>query len=387
MEHSNFSPSRLHRIIKCPGSVELIDSLTITKTIPKETVSTYAAEGTRLHGLTENYFMQGSIALKNLEIEDKYLITECIDYLGTVIASKGHQSLDLYSERKVTLENWGIPDVWGTLDYTVIDPIKRHIDIFDWKFGSGVTVYAEENPQLLAYAAGAIKWPTTINSITLHIVQPAIEHFDSWNLTTNDLYEWVHGVLAIAINKTISCHEFYPGDEQCRFCEAKNHCRARFDFVQDMAVKLFKANETLATCPKPEELIKLLEQAPLVEKTVKDIYNYVQREMEKGIHYPGLKLVYGRSNRAWIDEKETIKWLAENTNIEELYNSKLKSPAMLEKELKALKSNDEFKKLYHNPQGKVTVVSENDKREAIKVSADTTAVDVFKDYQDPDKSD
>jgi len=233
-EHSRCSPSRLSRIIACPGSVELIDNLMITSTIQKSKPSEYAARGTMLHKVMEKYYygpkVHNTKALDGLELDDRVLIEDAAEYLDLVY--KSIQSFNAKSEVSVSLESWGIPDVYGTLDYSIIDWVNRHAHIIDWKFGSGVIVYAKENPQLLAYAAGAVKWPTTVQNITLHIVQPAIDHYDTWECSINELYDWVHGTLAIAINECYSSgiDKFVPGVEQCRWCEAKNHCEARMTF-------------------------------------------------------------------------------------------------------------------------------------------------------------
>ena len=223
-EHSSYSPSRLSRIIKCPGSVELINNLMDTKTIREEAPSSYAAHGTMLHSVIEDYYCfnpgdHNEKALDGLEINDKALIRDASDYLDLLFKSKGHNNCMVGSELSVNLTDWGLADVWGTLDFKIYDPFKRHVDIIDWKFGSGVTVYAKENPQMMAYAAGAVKWPTTVQSITLHVVQPALDHYNTWNLSINDLFDWVHGTLAIAINKceTPGEYNFNPGLSQCRW--------------------------------------------------------------------------------------------------------------------------------------------------------------------------
>lgn len=357
----------------------------ISKVVSEGEPSSYAAHGTMLHNILEWYYSNNDrSAYEELNKDDQFLIRECWEYLKIVTTSIGHNNFMVKSETRIDLSSWGIPDVWGTSDYQVIDPIKRHIDVLDWKFGAGVPVYAEENPQLLAYAAGAIMWPTTIQTVTLHIVQPAIENYSTWDLSINELYEWVHGTLAIAINKAASeIEEFNPGVEQCRWCDAQNHCRTRIDQALDLAVKIFTANQKLATCPSPEELSKLISMFPLVEKAVKSILFYVQTEMLKGTPFPNLKLVQGRSNRKWIDEKKAIKWLSEHTEIEELFSSKIRSPSQIEKEVKTLKKNEDFQKLYEQPQGKITLVGKSDKRPEIQTAS--TAVDVFKDYQAPDK--
>jgi hypothetical protein len=391
MEHSNYSPSRLSRIINCPGSVGLINDLMLTKTIKAEVSSSYAEHGTMLHTVFERFYSgvntgRWASGYEELDKNDQFLIRECVDYLEIILASIGHSNIQVFNESRVSMKAWGIPDVWGTSDYRIYDPIKRHIDVIDWKFGSGVPVYAKRNSQLMSYAAGAIGYPSIIQTIILHVVQPAIENFDTWTLTFNQLYEWVHGTLALAINKcTEEDAPLNPGIVQCRWCEGKNHCHARTDAVTDLAIRLFDAQKTLATCPKPEELIKILQEAPLVEKAIKDIVTYIQADMLKGIDYPTLKLVRGRANRKWKDEKEVVKWLSANTKIEDLYTSKIRSPSQFEKEVKTLKKNDQFNALYETPDGKITIANEKDKREAIKIGS-KSPVNVFADYKgDPNK--
>ena len=386
MEHSNYSPSRLSRIIKCPGSVKLINDLMVTKTVGPEKSSSYAEHGTHLHKVLDRYKSGGTDEFKQLVKDDQFLIMECVDYLEILIASLGHNNYGIQSECKVDLKSWGIPDVWGHLDYQVYDSIKRHIDVLDWKFGAGVQVYAKENPQMMSYAAGAIGWPTSIQTITLHVVQPAIENFDTYQLTVEELYDWVHGTLAIAINKASSdSEEFNPGVDQCRWCEAKNHCWTRLEFAIETAIELFDAQLSLAKCPTPESLIELIKKGPAVEKAIKDIRLYIQTEMLRGVEFPGLKLVRGRANRKWKDELATIKWLNENTELEDIFNSKLLSPNQIEMLAKPLKKNEKFTDLYETPDGKVTLVHESDRRPAIEST--TKAVDVFADYKVPDLSD
>jgi hypothetical protein len=389
MKHAVYSPSRLSRVMKCPGSVKLISDLMVTMTVKEEPPSSYAQHGTMLHGVIDKYYgfhggNRNKSALDGLVKDDIYLVDECADYLDMLIASKGHQLSVIQSESKVDLSSWGLPDIWGTSDCYVMDPIARHVDVLDWKFGSGVTVYAKENPQLLAYAAGRIKWPAYANSLTVHIVQPAIEHFDTWDLTVHDLYDWVHGKLAIAINNCESTDPLLiPGIDQCRWCDAKNHCYARTELVQEQAIELFDAQKSLDKTPNLKTLSEIIKMAPLVEKAIKDVVQFATKELELGREFPGYKLVQGKANRAWVDEGTTVAWLSKNTNIEDLFNSKLKSPSQIEKEAKLLKKNDQFKILYNNPPGKITLAVESDARPAIQTTS--KAIDVFQDYKAPDK--
>ena len=389
MKHAVYSPSRLSRIIKCPGSVQLISNLMVSEAVTEAPPSSYALHGTMLHGVTDKYYgwhggNRNKSALDGLDKDDTYLVDECADYLDVLVASKGHKSCVLMSESKIDLVSWGLPDVWGTSDCYIMDPIARHVDVLDWKFGSGITVYAKENPQLLAYAAGRTKWPAYANTVTLHIVQPAVEHFDTWDLTVDDLYNWVHGELALAINRCeVMDPLLIPGIDQCRWCDAKNHCYARTELVQKQAIQLFDAQSSLDKTPSMETLSEILKIAPLVEKAIKDIVQFATKELDLGREFPGYKLVQGKANRAWVSEENTIKWLGENTSIENIFNSKLMSPSQIEKEAKLLKKNDKFRALYNNPPGKVTLTVEEDARPALQTTS--KAIDVFQDYKAPDK--
>ena len=131
----------------------------------------------------------------------------------------------------------------------------------------------------------------------------------------------------------------------------------------------------------PEEIIKVLDQASLVQQVIKDLNKFVHVEITRGADFPGRKLVQGKSNRKWVDELKTTEWLGTNTKLDELFISKLISPAQAEGLDKALKKNKDFKKLYEKPEGKQIVVSDKDPRPAIQVSS--RAIDVFKEYTIP----
>jgi hypothetical protein len=69
-----------------------------------------------------------------------------------------------------------LPDVFGSTD--LLGRIGDRAIVLDWKFGDGVPVAAEENPQLMFYAAAAMRTPATqwvfegVSEVELIIVQP-----------------------------------------------------------------------------------------------------------------------------------------------------------------------------------------------------------------------
>lgn len=383
MEHSEFSPSRLHRIINCPGSVRLIAACGI---LPEPSI--HAQKGTELHDYTYKYLTGNPETIKELELEDQNLVLDCVDYFNNVLRTKDTHLVHKFFEKSISLESWGLPEVWGTSDAGIIDMTAMHLDIFDWKFGSGVQVFAKENPQQMAYAAGAIKWPNefSIFDVTIHIVQPPFDHYDTWDITVNDLFKWVHSKLAAAIYKSrLDPPIFIPGEEQCRFCDAAKlaRCPFRHAKAQADAVKIFE-NAKLKAILTPKQIQEYLDLFPLVEQVAKGYIKFIQEELERGNEeFDQYKLVRGRSNRSWIDEANVIKWLSENSNIEDVFESKLKSPSKLEKEDRTLKTNVNFQKLYEKPEGSLKLAKITDKRPAVVINK--TAIDAFKDIPFPDK--
>jgi len=379
-EHAVFSPSRLERILACPGSVKLIQALIQNNRIPaKQVPSSYAQRGTKLHKLVHEVNFHGKSILKDLDPEDTSQVLDCLEYIDMLLKSIGHSHFTIASELRVNLAEWGLPDIWGTADKVIKDNASLTVHVIDWKFGSGVLVNAEENPQLMAYAAGAIGWPTPYKKVTMHVFQPALDHESLWSIPVNDLYAWVHGVLAVGIGE---CQKddpsIIPGETQCRWCEAANHCDMRFTYIQNVAQDIFQAQKLLPKDITPEAIADLIASAPLIEQAIKDLKLFVQNEILRGRPVPGLKLVSGRSNRKWKDEKQATQWLANNTKIEELFKSKLISPSQAEKLYSALKRNEEFQSLWDKAEGKPTLVSEKDPRPAIPTTS--SAIDVFKDY-------
>lgn len=391
-KHSIYSPSRLHRIIECPGSVQLIKANSIVgKT------SVHAEHGTMLHKYTEDMLV-GMIpdikALKyNLMREelynsgDEYLVMDAVNYFADVMRSKNtHKVLASY-ESQVSLASFGIPEVYGTLDASIIDLTAMHVDIFDWKFGRGVQVFAKENPQQMAYGAGSVQWPPKhpIYSVTLHIVQPTFDHYDAWETNIDELYKWVHGDLATAILQSKQDPPvFNPGEEQCRFCEAakSGKCDYRHAKATQNAIEIFQ-NAKLKANLTPKQIQAYLNMFPLVERVAKGYMIYVQEELERGSkEFDQFKLVHGRANRKWINEDDVVKWVSEHTEIDDLFDSKLKSPSKLEAIDKSLKKNVQFQKLYGKPEGSLKLASVSDYRTAVDINK--SAEEIFKDVQFPD---
>lgn len=96
--------------------------------------------------------------------------------------------------------------------------------IVDFKWGS-IFVDVVGNEQLLFYAATYGPLAPRAKEVTLHIVQPNADAFDSWTVDTATIRKFMHDALT-AERKLAKGHlSFSPGDH-CQFCPANPHSRA-----------------------------------------------------------------------------------------------------------------------------------------------------------------
>jgi len=370
-QHSKMSPSRLARILRCPGSVHLGSRIT-------QKTSTYAEEGTMLHEVTKACIIHDKTPREikaDLTNEQANAVDDCIDYYKLLLVSMGDKSYSLLIEQAVNCLMHDCPEVYGTVDIIAHDHTEQLIHIVDWKFGQGVPVYATDNEQLLAYAAGYAE-PSWIEShrFILHVVQPRINNYTTWHLSGVQLKEWINGSLRPGVEAArIETAPLVPGKKQCRWCPAAAVCRARFENAHNIAAEVFQAYTAVkadAHLVSDEELAKVILQADEYESYVASLRAHARARLLESGAFPGFKLVAGRSSRQWaypeVQIAEELESLGVDTEI--MYPAKLASPPQIETAYKTLKKNDLFKSLYLKTDGKPTMVPETDPRSAIQAS-------------------
>ena len=383
--HCPSGPSSLKRTITCTASLAKIIQLE-----PPE-ASKYAQRGTILHEITARTILQGpeflnlapSINWSNecnvteaLDPEDLRYVEDALDFRTSLIESFP----GVYTERVEipgTMETWGLPQITGTCDLLLIDEVNSHAHVVDWKFGKGVVVYAHKNPQLMAYAAMAVGFPSSIRNITVYIDQPGVGHLDTYEFTYEELKDWVFEVVTPAIEQAYSGKGvFAPEAGVCGWCPVDNHtvnpegCSARHQLAHKNADIVFagiNAYDHIREMPveQAEELLFKIEQ-------VMDIRDALMARLfsvlEKGGSVPYRKLVRGRANRRWKDEEKAKAFLlalAEKLAVaqDRIYTKKFVSPAQAEKLFKSHKKELEF--LIEKPEGKLSMVSTDDPRESV----------------------
>lgn len=380
--HSMFGPSGMERILLCPASVQ--ESLRAD--IPPE--SEYAAHGTKLHDVIAKAttipkdgdaytYVKRQLGL---ELEDKNLLYDSLDYYYEHFPHE-----HAFTEVEVSLEAFGLPEVYGTADKVGLgeDERGRVLHVLDWKFGSGKLVKADMNSQLLTYglaACGTLLEPKDFPQIIqLHVVQPALSHYDPFEISYADAYQWYEQYLlpGIALAREDD-PDYNPGEEQCRFCNAKATCMPRFRKQQQTAKDVFKKHAMVTTTTPmvtPEQVATFLARVPELEKAIKDLRKYAAMLIQSGRGVPDWKMVHGRSNRKFINPVQAAKWMRKyaGLNNTQLYNTKLISPAQAEKLNRTLKNDDDFQQMVDKPPGKLQLVPADDPREGVVFNDPTKA--------------
>lgn len=379
-DHALLSASGANRWLACPPSAKLEEQF-------PDTTSDAAREGTLAHELAElkvrNYFYTTDFgkrklnaAVKKLQKKDLWqdemtgYTDQYLDYIKAV-AMAGRIQGTAEIEKRVDFGRWA-PGGFGTADCLLLKGNQLHV--IDFKYGKGVPVSAEENPQMMLYALGARDMYGILyhfDEFHLHIIQPRIDNVSEWTCTEEELLEfgsYVKERSALAID---GAGEFCPGESQCRFCRAKAVCRARAEENVRLAFSPDKGK--LPPLISSEDAGRYLSLGEDVKKWLEDLKEWALGECLAGRPVLGWKAVEGRGSRDWIDMDAAFEKLAKSGLAEEavLWEKKPLTLAQVEKLLGKKDFQDAVGEFVVKNPGKPALVKESDKREAItnKVTA------------------
>jgi hypothetical protein len=116
--------------------------------------------------------------------------------------------------------------------------------------------------------------------------------------------------------------------DHCKWCPAKPICPA-------MTGETERALRIQLNSISPEGYSNALVIADRVEDWIKSVREMAQQALENDIAIPGFKLVPKRATRQWVNDEGALEALREmGLESDELTETKLRSPAQLEKVLK-----------------------------------------------------
>lgn len=371
--HARFSPSSGKRHLSCPPS------LLLEEKYPDEQ-SPFAAEGSAGHAMAEHLINKHLKKRTKRPVSDYYsdeLLEAVEDYVSYVIgqieeAKREGEDPFFGVEMKVSLDH-RIEGCFGTADMVIVD--ERKIHIIDLKLGKGVMVDAEENVQLMIYGLGVLDMFGLLygtDVVELTIVQPRLSHFSTWGITAENLLNWGTEVLEPGAAKALAGEGEYVSGDHCRFCKARFTCRKRSEDFLQLARMEFAPPPELSD----EEIAEVLNKADALKKWAEEVYSYAQNEaVTNHKEWPGFKLVLGRSNRRYTDETDVAQ-AAEQAGYTDIYKKSLIGVTEMERLMGKKTFNEILGKLVYKPEGKITLVPDSDKREAVKT---TTAEADFKE--------
>jgi len=345
--HALLSASGSKRWLSCTPSARL------EATLPEQKRNTkgidFSAEGTLAHSLGEirlrlqfnqighdEYDREYEI-IKTHPIYKNYSSAERDDFEGHVdnyvlyVRSQiGEGDTPLF-EQRVDFSDW-VPDGFGTADVVVLS--KYSIRVIDLKFGKGIPVHAQDNPQLRLYALGAYSkfkedYPE-LKEVSYTIHQPRLDSISTDGTSVSKLVDWANYYVKPKAKKAWSgSGEFLPGD-WCGFCRAKAQCRARSDYNTELAKQEFKAPPLLTE----EEVSEVLAKAQGLKTWCNDVEEFaLSRAINQNIVPPGYTLSTTKTHRKISDSALAAVVLVERGMDPQVIwePQKLKSIASLEK--------------------------------------------------------
>ena len=376
--HALLSPSGASRWLACPRSAR-----------DEEQYPSYsndaADEGTLAHAISELYLRNHLKLVKsvpfNSELKklkaNKFYNAEmdghCVDYVDFILTKLGElHDPTIFVEEKIDLREY-VPEGFGTVDCVMIaDGI---LDINDLKYGKGVLVEVHENKQMMLYALGAVRRYSLLYSfdtVRMTIYQPRLNNYSSYEMKVADLLKWGEDYVKPQAKLAWEGKGNYNAGSHCRFCKARNACKALMEKNMEVAKYAFEEPNKMTDA----DIASVLEKAADIKIWLSGLQDYTLAEaVNNQKKWPGFKLVAGRSNRQYANAEAIQKALKKAKIDSALYltEPKLVGIGALEKNVGKEKVEKLVGQYIVKPQGAATLVPEWDKRPELN-SADAAKV-------------
>ena len=287
--------STAKRVINCPGSVALVT------TMPQQEGSSYANEGSLLHEAIAGVLdtacapedMVGFEA-HGLTLTQDLLERKLLPALNLLNDYDPSTKLEFKTEEVVSFGDL-MPGVFGSSD--IVGRLEGRAVILDWKFGDGVMVEAEENMQLMFYAAAALRTPACawafdgVTEIDCVIIQPPFIRV--WTTTLDRIAAFERQLVRAVAASGLPSAPLADGD-WCKWCTAKPICpikTGQLDRIKQVAMQSIDV----------DKLASYLAVADDVEDFIKSVRALAHQMLENDMPVPGYKLVAKRATRHWAD--------------------------------------------------------------------------------------
>ena len=363
--HAVLSASSSERWLNCPPSARLCETY-------EDKGSDYAAEGTDCHTLAEARLKQAlgiptedpveNLSWYNAEMEDcaQGYATYVVELLET--ANQTRSDPVIMIEQRVDFSRW-VPSGFGTGDCICI--AEGLLNIVDLKYGAGIEVSADHNPQMMLYALGALEifdGIYDIDTVRMTVYQPRKSNISIFEMPKDELLKWAETELTPKAQLAYDGQgEFHCG-EWCRFCKAKAECRERAEANLALARYDFEPPALL----NDEEIADILGKVDALTAWATDVKEYALKQAVSGKDWPGWKLVEGRSNRKYTSDA-AVADAVESIGLDP-YERKVLGITAMQKLLGKGRFEELLSPYIEKPQGKPALVPESDKRPAMNTA-------------------
>ena len=358
-QHALLSPSSAHIWLNCPPAARLAAQY-------EDAGSTFAQQGTDAHELCQHK-LEKALGIPNedprehLAYYDAEMERCSDDYASFVMETvaeikKTCPDPTVMIEQRLDFSRY-VKEGFGRGDCIIIADGTIHV--IDFKYGVGVLVSAEDNPQMMLYALGALELLDSLydfDRISMTIFQPRRDNVSTWEIGKDDLLRWAKMTLKPTAQLAYDGKgEFHAGDH-CLFCKAKANCRKRAEYNLELARYDFQKPEQL----EETEIAAILDRVDQLVAWAEDIKEYALAEALRGVKYDGYKVVEGRSVRKYTDEAAVAEAVAAEGK--DPYEKKLRGIT----DMTALLGKKEFERilgsLIYKPSGKPVLVRDSDRR-------------------------
>lgn len=375
-DHALLGPSSAHRWLSCTPSARLEEGL-------PDTGSSYATEGTLAHRLGELLLRaeyEGTDITEELAgvQADPQYSPAMMEHIEGYVAFVAERYADakshcpdprLYVEQRIDVSEY-VPDGFGTTDCVII--ADGLMDVIDLKYGAGIPVSAEDNPQMKIYALGcllAFSLFYDITAIRMTIYQPRLDSVSTAVIDRDKLEAWAEQFLKPRAAQAYAGEgPFAPGELTCKWCKAGATCKARAEYQLELAAKDFQD----AALMDNDEIAEVLERLPGLLAWAKQVKDFAEdAAINHGEKFPGFKVVEGRANRRYVNEGAIARRLKKaGFATADIYKPKeLLGITAMEKLVGAKKLAELVGGLIEKPAGSPTLVPMSDKRPELNTAA------------------
>jgi len=269
-QHHLYGPSSLKRRELCPGSAR---EERLLPDIPNE----FAAQGTKLHA---------AIACKLDGVEMPALTpeeSETVENMACFFDERMPGGGKVHTEVGLAYSYYGETLYTGTADVLIERP-DDSATLIDWKTGRRAVEEASDNLQGAAYALAAMQQQGH-KAIEVIFYNPVIHQVTSHTYTVDGGVEVARQIVAIIEACKDPNAPCKPGEEQCRYCKAREHgtCQAYLASVKKGVVIATAEPRAVIAQLADADLAMMIDSLAPASKFLESL----QRELKTRIEFRG----------------------------------------------------------------------------------------------------